>query len=146
MDLNTAPYSSHQQKAIELDNYKFFDFNIIGVDGVFDDLVAYIYEKISSTHSIGRIKQAKKHLEVILCNVYWVHELDDKKYIAYSRGKNRYLKTSRYNKTGITYNFVKVIDALPSIDPKFKSPDQFAPVVVNVSCFVVVEPVLSVIV
>lgn len=106
--------ASVQQKAIELNNYKFFDFNLIGVDGAFDDLVAYIYEKISSNSNIGRIKQANKNLEIILCNVYWVLQLDDKKYIAYSRGKNRYLKTSRYNKTGITFTIVKVIDALES--------------------------------
>lgn len=100
-----------QALAIALDNYKYYDLNLIAVDGAFDVIVAYLMDELSSD-DIGRPKQVKKHLESILCNIYRVYEMDETKYVALSRNKNKYALKSRANKVGLTAKIIGVVDAL----------------------------------
>jgi len=102
----------------ELENAELVNFNLWCEDKEFDsyiDSLSILLSKKSSNLSHLKITTIRKHLKVIILNLWCVWLKDREKYLIFSRYKNTYSKKilpQRYNQIGISYKFVEVVDAL----------------------------------
>jgi hypothetical protein len=80
------------------------------VNGAVDAL----YEKFRALTQFARKKQhvLKRHIKLVVLNLYTTWLADPTRYVAYYRMKGMYLGHSRYNELYITYLTVAVVDAL----------------------------------
>ena len=104
---------SKKQKGEALDNFAQFDVHRWSdypevnnaVDALFDDL-----RQIPNFGGNERLR--KKHIKVVVLDLYAKWLADPTRYTAYSRSRNDYRGRSRYNRLHISYLTVSVIDAL----------------------------------
>lgn len=57
-------------------------------------------------------KLQKKHVKVVILDLWAIWLIDKKMYIGYHRGRNKYKGTSRYNKLHISFKTVAIVDEL----------------------------------
>ena len=74
-----------------------------------DSLVDALYDDLDCK---GNKTLRKKHIKVVVLDLYAAWLADPDGYIAYHRSKNEYDSKSRYNKLHISYLTVAVVDAL----------------------------------
>ena len=102
-------------KAKALSNWAMFDVHTWSDYPEVNKAVNVIYEELSSDTSYsGHKKVRKKHLKVVILDVYakWLAHRD--KYTGIYRRKSEYRAGSRYNKIHISRLIVKVMDLLHS--------------------------------
>jgi len=96
-------------KAEVLDNSKLFDVHTWSDHPEVNNFVDLIYEK----HFDGRKAEIKKkHLKVVLLDLYVTWTEDPSRVIAYSRNHNDYNAGSRYNELHISKLSIDVVDKL----------------------------------
>jgi len=81
-----------------------------------NNAVNHIYGELKRIQGCkGNVELQKRHLRVIILDL-WATWLEDKtKYIAYHRGKNQYKGNSRYNKLHISFKTVSIVDSLEKL-------------------------------
>lgn len=87
-----------------LDVHKWSDYREV------NDVVDHIFARLPSLD--GNKNKAKKHLKVLLLDLYVAWFADPELKIAVSRNRNDYKAKSRYNELHISYLMVDVVDAL----------------------------------
>lgn len=90
-----------------LDVHRWSDFPEVNgaVDAIYDDLK-------HDPDFRGNEKLKKKHIKVVILDLYAAWRADRSRYIAFSRSKNSYKGGSRYNRLHISFLTVAVVDAL----------------------------------
>lgn len=98
-----------EAKALALDNSRLFDVHTWSDHPEVDAFVDPIYEN----YFIGRKKEVRKrHVKVLLLDLYVAWNEDPERYIAISRNSNDYKAKTRYNALHISRLTIDVIDAL----------------------------------
>ena len=106
--------TSKREKAIELDNWSWFDLNLWSAHPEVETAIANIFDllKTQPTYT-GRPNIWKKHLKVAILNLAAAWLTDPAIYVGYYRDGNYYSKVpGRYNHNYIKRTLVKVIDGL----------------------------------
>lgn len=110
--------------AEELNNSKPFDVHKWSEYKEVNDTVDYLYPKIlkkikvKQAPSAKQVEIKKRHLKVIILDLWACYLQDPKMYVAYSRSPNKYLEVnSRYNSCHISYKTIDIVDAL--VDLKY---------------------------
>ena len=104
----------------ELENAELVNFKLWCDDKEFDCYIDNLSDFLSKKSSnLSQLKKStiRKHLKVIILNLWCVWLKDKKKYLIFSRYKNPYSKKilpPRYNQIGISFKFVEVVDSLIS--------------------------------
>jgi len=107
------PFDSLDQKAIALDNSTLFDTHTWSDCPEVEEAVDALYNDLTNSPEFsGHKRSRKKHIKVIILNLYANWLADQTRYIAYSRDKNTYNSKSRYNRIRITYLTAAIVDAL----------------------------------
>ena len=90
-----------------LDVHKWSDYPEVNnaVDALFEEL-----RELSNFQ--GKRNLGKRHIKVIVLDLYAKWLADPERYVGYYRTKSEYQAQSRYNKLHITYITVSVVDAL----------------------------------
>ena len=91
------------------DYYTKINLNLWSDDTNFIALVEYIQEQ---TPKIGNPSIRKKHLTVVLANLYYTWLDDPDKYVGYYRMSNRYKARSMYNLLNISTLLIQIVDDL----------------------------------
>ena len=93
--LKTAP---------QFDVHKWSDFPEVGnaVNGIFEEIKAL---RTSKGIRIREADKVKKHLRVVLIDLWAAHTFSPNPYRAISRNKSAYQIESRYRRIFITYNY-----------------------------------------
>jgi hypothetical protein len=101
-------------KAMRLNNWTIFDLNLCSNDPKVDQAVETVFHHIAAFGPLPqRPNVHKKNLKAILINLVNAWQTDPESYIGFHRGMPYYANLpSRYNRNGIKYSVVKVIDAL----------------------------------
>ncbi len=82
-------------------------------DGYIDNLTNRLIKKTSISDSVKKESTITEQLKIIILNLYSVYLKDKKKYVGFSRDKLAYSNIpKRYNKVGLSFKSVGVIDAL----------------------------------
>lgn len=82
-----------------------------------DEVVEKVYELMEGLEGFsGKSNIQKKHLKVILLNLYSNYLEDPQKYTGFYRMVNRYKSKGRYNQLGISKTIIKVVDCLMELD------------------------------
>ena len=110
------PFDNPDQKAEALNNFRPLDVHCwsdysevnAAVNALFNDL------RHAPEFPAGNKSLRKKHIKVVILDLYATWISDPTRYIAYSRSKNDYKGRSRYNKLHISFLTVPVVDALHS--------------------------------
>jgi hypothetical protein len=108
-DLGAAQKAAALDNSVPLDVYRWSEYPEV------NEAVNAIHEELKQKAGLdGREKIKKKHLKVVILNLWATWLADKSRYIAYSRTKNDYQANSRYNCLHISYATVPVVDALES--------------------------------
>ena len=98
------------KKAESLDNSRLLDVHKWSEYREVNRAVDFLYSELKLDGHIEGL--AKKHIKIVILDLYVCWLEDDTKWIMYHRGKTKYKGSSRYNKLHISYRIVAVIDAL----------------------------------
>jgi hypothetical protein len=116
IDMNVGTWASKAEKAKDLNNSVLFDIhkwsNFPEVNAAVDALFA---ELRMLPEFGGKSKLRKKHVKVVVLNLYvaWLQAPD--KWVAYHRMKEKYGPRGRYNELHISYLTVAIVDALHAL-------------------------------
>ncbi len=106
-----------EEKAVRLDNWSRLKIYLWSDDSRVDQVVEMVYGVMEGIKGFsGKSNIQKKHLKVILLNLYSNYLEDPPKYTGFYRMENRYRPSGRYNKLGITKTTIKVADCLLALD------------------------------
>lgn len=106
-----------EEKAVRLDNWSRLDIHRWSEDPKVEEVVENVYGSMESLQDFfGKSNIQKKHLKVILLNLYSNYLEDPQKYTGFYRMQNRYSPSGRYNRLGITKTTIKVVDCLLALD------------------------------
>ena len=105
-----------KERAEELNNSRNLDIHKWSEYPEVNKAVDAIYEEFQALPEFkGKQNIQKKHIKVIVLDLY-VRYLEDKEgYISYYRMKGKYEKNTRYNQLYISFVSVKVIDSLENL-------------------------------
>jgi hypothetical protein len=107
------PFDNPAQKAEALNNFTLLDVHRWSDFPEVNNAVNAIYCELKKDPAFGGNKRLrKKHIKVVILDLYATWLADDTKYIAYYCTPNAYIGTSRYNSLHISYLTVPVVDAL----------------------------------
>ena len=95
------------------DYYTKINLNLCSDDTNFTALVEHIQEQ---SPKIGNPTIRKKHLTVVLANLYYTWLDDPDKYVGYYRFFHKYKARSQYNKLKISTLLIKVVDDLVELN------------------------------
>ena len=110
---NAADIQATRAKAKALANSRPFDVHKWSEYPEVNGAVDALYEDLRSDPQFkGSGKLRKKHIKVIILDLYAKCLTDPSMYVAYSRRKNDYVGDKRYNKLHISYLTPKIVDAL----------------------------------
>jgi hypothetical protein len=114
MDMTRLTEEEIQQKAEELDNSKLFDVHVWSKYPQVNNAVDELYKMLKTLPDFkGNEKLRKKHVKVVILDLYVKWLEDPFMYSAYHRQKSRYTGfDERYNKLNISYLTVPIVDAL----------------------------------
>lgn len=103
-----------RKKAEELDNYEHFDVHRWSEYPEVNKAVNSLYHELRTLSEFkGSEKLRKKHVKVIILDLYVKWSTDPTRYTSYYRMKNKYTDMdARYNKLHISYLTVAIVDAL----------------------------------
>ena len=107
------PFDNPKQKGEALSNFTLLNVHRWSRYPEVNKAVNAIYDDLKNDPVFGgneRLK--KKHIKVVILDLYANWLRDETRYIAYSRSKNHYKGNSRYNRLHISFLTVAVIDAL----------------------------------
>lgn len=105
-----------KRKAEELDNSRNLDVHTWSDYPEVNRAVAQIYEEFKELPDFeGKQNIQKKHIKVIILDLYVRNQEDPEGYLAFYRMKGMYEGESRYNKLHISYVSVSVIDHLEEL-------------------------------
>jgi len=101
----------------ELENSEPMDLSLWIADSKFDGYIENLANRLiydtSISDSVKKESTITEQLKIIILNLYSVYLKDKKKYVGFSRDKLAYSKIpKRYNKVGLSFKSVGVIDAL----------------------------------
>ena len=106
-----------EEKAVRLDNWSRLDIHRWSEDPKVDEVVEKVYGLMKSLQGFsGKSNIQKKHLKVILLNLYSNYLEDPQKYTGFYRMESKYRPSGRYNKLEITKTTIKVVDCLLALD------------------------------
>ncbi len=107
-----------QAKAIALSNSRHLNRHLWSTDPAVDAAVREIYEVLANADGFSGNKTLwKKHLKVIVLNLYAVWLADPERYVAFSRDRTENSRIpDRYNMLRLTHLLVDVVDALRAAD------------------------------
>ena len=106
-------FDNKQAKAEALGNYRLLDVHRWSDFPEVDNAVDAIYVDLCNDPDFGGNKTLrKKHIKVVVLDLYAAWLADPDRYIAYHRTNNQYDSKSRYNILKISYLTVSVVDAL----------------------------------
>ena len=89
---------ARREKAINLDNWSRLDIQLGSQDPKVDDIVETVYGLMESLSGFaGKSNIQKKHLRVILLNLYANHLVDPYRYTGFFRRVSNYRPRGRYN-------------------------------------------------
>lgn len=105
------------EKAERLNNSALFDVHRWSDHPEVNHVVNHVFELLKKTPAFrGKEKSLKKHLKVVLLDLYVKWQIDPSMYVAISRDRDRYKPGSRYNALHIGMMAVRVVDALQALD------------------------------
>ena len=108
---------ARREKAISLDNWSRLDIQRWSCDSKVDAGVDEVYELIKGLEGFsGKANIQKKHLKVILLNLYANYLEDPTKYTGFYRMVNKYRPAGRYNPLHITKTTIRVADHLIALN------------------------------
>jgi hypothetical protein len=107
-----------KEKAEELDNSALLDVHRWSDYSEVNDAVDFLYKQLSELPEFsGNEKLQKKHLKVVVLDLYVKRLEDPAKYVSYDRMKAKYkAKGSRYNKLHISPMTITIVDGLRDLD------------------------------
>ena len=109
------PFDNLPQKAEALDNATLFDVHRWSVYPQVNEAVDALYIDLKNDPAFGGNERLKKrHIKVVILDLYANWLADNTRYIAFNRSKNAYRRNSRYNRLHISFLTVSVVDALHS--------------------------------
>ena len=104
--------SDKRDTAISLNNATAIDIYKWSNEPAVSKAVCFLYECLVLQGGFeGNENLRKKHIRIVILNLFNTWSVDPERYISFSRGKGEY-KTGRYNKLKVTYLIVAIIDAL----------------------------------
>jgi hypothetical protein len=110
-----SEWKSDKEKAVALDNSRPFDVHRWSDFPEVNDAVDHIYEIFSGLDDFkGNKGIRKRHIKVVVLDLYVAHLVDPTMYIGCHRGRNKYSQ-GRYNELHISFVSVAVVDALESL-------------------------------
>ena len=95
------------------DYYTEINLNLWSYDTNFINLVEYIQEQFPK---IGNPSIRKRHLTVVLANLYYTWIEDPDKFVGYDRMSNKYKARSQYNILKISTLLIKIVDSLVDLN------------------------------
>jgi hypothetical protein len=110
-------FKTDQEKAEALDNSRPMDVHKWSDHPEVNKAVNAIWEELSQdTAGSWSERIAKKHVKIVILDLYvnWLGDPD--RYISYHRAKDAYKRDSRYNLINVSHKVVDVIDALAALD------------------------------
>ena len=106
-----------EEKAVRLDNWSRLDIHRWSEDPKVDEVVEKVYGLMKSLQGFsGKSNIQKKHLKVILLNLYSNYLEDPQKYTGFYRRVSNYRPYGRYNRLGISKTTIKVVNCLLTLD------------------------------
>ena len=106
-----------EEKGISLAYWSRLDIHRWSDDPKVDEVVEKVYGLMKNLQGFsGKSNIQKKHLKVILLNLYSSYLEDPQKYTGFYRMVNRYKSKGRYNQLGISKTIIKVVDCLIELD------------------------------
>jgi hypothetical protein len=106
-----------EEKAVRLDNWSRLDMHRWSEDPKVDEVVEKVYGLMKSLQGFsGKSNIQKKHLKVILLNLYSNYLEDPQEYTGFYRRVSNYRPYSRYNRLGISKTTIKVVNCLLTLD------------------------------
>ena len=104
-----------QKKAEELDNSVLFDVHTWSDYSQVNDVVDALFEEFKGDPEFsGGEGLNKRHIKVLILDLFATWLVDHTRYIAYSRRRPSYRSKSRYNKLHISFKTVGIVDVLLS--------------------------------
>jgi hypothetical protein len=101
------------QKKNKYDNSKLFDVHKWSDYPEVNRTVDLIYRQLMQSSGMRVIHEIqKKHVKVIILDLWATWLADTKMYISYSRARNHFKGNSRYNKLHISYRTIAIVDEL----------------------------------
>jgi hypothetical protein len=102
-----------QKKAEELDNSTFFDVHKWSDYPETNKAVDALFVEFNAGPKFsGRDELKKKHIKVVILNLYVAWQIDPECYVAFYRRESEYRAQSRYNSLHISKKTIIVVDAL----------------------------------
>lgn len=106
-----------EEKAARLDNWSRLDIQLGSQDPKVDEVVEEVYGLMEGLSGFaGKSNIQKKHLRVILLNLYANHLEDPYRYTGFFRRVSNYRPRGRYNTLGISKTVIKVVDSLTKLN------------------------------
>jgi hypothetical protein len=116
MAVNYVAWSDDAAKARDLDNSVLFDVHKWSHFPEVNRAVDALYDEMRALPEFsGKSKLRKKHIKVVVLNLYVAWLRDSSSWVAYYRGKWAYKPRSRYNELHISFITVAVVDAMISL-------------------------------
>jgi len=100
-----------EDKAVRLDNWSHIDIHRWSDYPEVDALVEYVFALMTSLEGFtGKSNVRKRHIKVILVNLYSNYLEDSARFTGYFRMVSKYRRRGRYNRLGISKSTIKVVD------------------------------------
>ena len=106
-------FLSEGEKALALEHSRILDVHRWADHPEVNKAVNHLYDELALDPLFrGNNKFRKKHIKVVVLDLYANWLSDKERFIAYHRSPNKYRGNSRYNKLHISYLTVEAVDAL----------------------------------